>query len=129
MIVVIVAQHSRVVDQLAMTKMVQFPAIITKKYTCDVTVIVALRGWTLDTSSTALLDRILEQHTEEWMKKQLVYYGECQLYRCDFFKIILVPLFKSEGLTGQWLQGTPPVFNQPIPMETIPCARYESLVS
>jgi len=64
--------------------MVQFPAIITKKYTCDVAVIVALRGWTLGNSSTALRDRILEQHTEEWMKKQLAYYGECQLYRCDF---------------------------------------------
>jgi len=67
--------------------MVQFPAIITKKYTCDMAVIdVAMRGRTLGNSSTALWDRILEQHTEEWMKKQLVYYGECQLYR---FAILL----------------------------------------
>jgi len=33
----------------------------------------------------------------------------------------------SQGLTGQWLQGSP-VFDQPIPMETIPCTKYESLV-
>jgi len=49
--------------------MVQFSAIVTKKYTCDVAVIVAMRGRTLGNSSTALWDRILEQYTEEWMKK------------------------------------------------------------
>ena len=72
-----------------MAKMVQFPAIITKKYTCDVAVIVALRDGTLGNSLTALQDRILEQHTEEWMKKQLLYYGDCQLYRCNSFYFFL----------------------------------------
>ena len=40
---------------------VEFPANITKIYSCGTCVIVALRGWTIDNSPTPLCDRVMEE--------------------------------------------------------------------
>ena len=46
---------------------------------CHVSVVTSLRSWTLGNSLTALRNTIHEQHTtEEWLKRQLLYYGDCQ---------------------------------------------------
>ena len=68
-------------SQLSTRRISQFPAILTKKRACDVSVVACLRDRTLGNSSTALYNRVQEQHTEEWMKRAVMYYADCEEYR------------------------------------------------
>ena len=58
-----------------------FPAILTRKYACDLSIIGLLRGRTLGNSPTALRNGILEVHSEEWLKKQLSYMSDCERHK------------------------------------------------
>lgn len=58
-----------------------FPAILTRKYACDLSIITMLRGRTLGNSPTALRNGVLEVHSEQWLKKQLSYMSDCERHR------------------------------------------------
>ena len=59
----------------------QFPVIVTLKYACDVSVAMLLRGRTLGNSPTALRNRIMEVHSEEWLKRNMVFMTHCCRHR------------------------------------------------
>ena len=70
-----------ILNQLTESRLGLFPAILTRKYACDVAVVSLLRGRTLGNSPTALRNAIMEVHSEEWMRKQLRYLDDWQRYR------------------------------------------------
>ena len=70
-----------VMSQLRDSIKAYFPAILTRKYACDLSVITMLRGRTLGNSPTALQNGILEVHSEHWLKKQLSYMSDCECHR------------------------------------------------
>ena len=69
------------VSNLCWFRLALFPAILTYKYACNMTMVSFLRGWMLGNSPTALQNAILEMHSEEWMRKQLRYLDDWQQYR------------------------------------------------
>ena len=60
-----------------------FPAILTRKYGYDLSIIILLRGRTLGNSPIALRNGVLEVHSEYWLnsKKQLSYISDCERHR------------------------------------------------
>ena len=73
--------YCSILNQLTESRLALFPAILTRKCTCDVAVVSLLRGRTLGNSPTALRNAILEIHSEEWMRKQLRYLDDWRRYR------------------------------------------------
>jgi len=67
-------------NQLVDAKRAHFPAVLTYKKACDWSVIIMLRGHTLGNSSFALCNGILEIHSEEWLKKNLIYLSNCKAH-------------------------------------------------
>ena len=68
-------------QQLTVDVRSRFPAVLTRKYGCDVAVVGLLRARTLGNSPTALCHNLHEVHSEEWMRKQLSYLGDCERHR------------------------------------------------
>ena len=73
--------ENRIMNQLVDAKRAHFPAVLTYKKACDRSVITMLRGRTLGNSSSALRNGILEIHSEEWLKKKLIYLSDCKAHR------------------------------------------------
>ena len=71
---------NRMLSQLTEDVRMQFPAILTHKYTCDLAIIALLRSRTLGNSPT-LRNNIREIHFGEWLKKQLVYMSACERHK------------------------------------------------
>lgn len=76
-----------------------FPAVLTRKYTCDRSVLSFLRARTLSNSPTALCHNIHEARSQEWMSRQLSYLSDCQLQKqkviiCIFSTTDINYLFK-----------------------------------
>ena len=63
----------------------QFPVIRTYKYACDISLVMLLRGRTLGNSPTALRNRIMEVHSEEWLKRNMVFMTHCCRHRYYYF--------------------------------------------
>ena len=76
-----IAWDHRIVQQLGDGTRSQFPAVLTRKYACDKTVVSFLRPRSLGNSSTALCNNIHEAHSEMWLHQQLSYLSDCQLYK------------------------------------------------
>ena len=68
-------------NQLVDAKRAHFPAVLTYKKACDWSVITMLRERTLGNSSSALRNGILEVHTEEWLRRNLIYLNDCKAHR------------------------------------------------
>lgn len=68
-------------SQLVDAKRAHFPAVLTYKKACDRSVITMLRGRTLGNSSSALRNGIMEIHSEEWLRKNLMYLNDCKAHR------------------------------------------------
>ena len=68
-------------NQLTSDVCAWFPAVLTYKCACDQAVVTLFRARTLGNSSTALRNNILEVHSEEWLKKQLSYLGDCHRHK------------------------------------------------
>ena len=68
-------------QQLTVDVRSHFPAVLTRKYGCDMAVVGLLRARTLGNSPTALCHNLHEVHSEEWMRKQLSYLGDCERQR------------------------------------------------
>lgn len=71
-----------------------FPVLLTWKYACDRSVVSLLRARTLGNTPTALQNNLKELHSEEWLRKQLVYLTDCQRHRrCVDSMKLLVPTY------------------------------------
>ena len=76
-----ISWDSRILKQLPDSVQARFPVVLTYKYACDRAVIALLRARTLGNSPSALQRNILEVHSQEWLKKQLMYLGDCCRHR------------------------------------------------
>ena len=70
-----------ILSQLTESRLAQFPAILTRKCACDMAVVSLLRGQTSGNSPSALRNALQEIHSEEWMRKQVMYCDDWQRYR------------------------------------------------
>ena len=59
----------------------QFPAILTYRYACDVRVIRLLRQRGLGNSLTQLQRKLTEQHSERWLVRMIQYLNDCKHFR------------------------------------------------
>ena len=78
---VFLSWDSRMLAQLADGIRSRFPAILTHKYACDISVVTLFRACTLGNSPHALCNNILEVHSEEWLRKQLQYLSDCTRHK------------------------------------------------
>ena len=76
-----ISWDNRMLQQLTVDVRSRFPAVLTRKYGCDMAVVGLLRARTLGNSPTALCHNLHEVHSEEWMRKQLSYLGDCEHHR------------------------------------------------
>ena len=76
-----ISWDNRMLQQLTVDVRSRFPAVLTRKYGCDMAVVGLLRARTLGNSPTALCHNLHEVHSEEWMRKQLSYLGDCERHR------------------------------------------------
>ena len=59
----------------------QFPTILTYRYTCDVRDIRLLRQRDLGNSATQLQRKLPEQHSERWLVRTIKYLNDCKHFR------------------------------------------------
>lgn len=72
---------SRILSQLSDGVKAHFPVILTRMYACDISVISLLRSRTLGNSPSAFRNSLLEVHSEEWLRRQLVYLQDCKRHK------------------------------------------------
>ena len=71
----------RMVDMVPEGTREIFPAVLTRKYACDRAVVGLMKARTLGNSSTALRNNLLEQHSDEWLRQELLYLSCCQRHK------------------------------------------------
>ena len=73
------AWDRRIMDQMTDSFRLYFPAVLTRKYACDISVTSLLWSRTNGNSPTALRNKIKELHSEQWLTRQLRYFADCDL--------------------------------------------------
>lgn len=76
-----IAWDQRMLDQLSDGQRSKFPAVLTRKYACDRSVVSLLRARTLGNSSTALANNVHELHTNEWLLRHTAYLSDCKRHK------------------------------------------------
>ena len=85
-----------IVNQLDMGHKLQFPAILTYRYACDVRVIRLLRQRALGNSATQLQRKLTEQHSERWLVRTIQYLNDCKHFRdASSIGLITCPKFQD----------------------------------
>lgn len=79
--VTIQAWDDQLLKQLISDVRAWFPAMLTRKYACDLSVVTLFRARTLGNSSMALTNSFLEVHSEEWLRRNLAYLGDCHRHK------------------------------------------------
>ena len=79
-----ISWDERMLKQLVDGVRGRFPAILTRKYAADKAVVSLLRARTLGNSPTALANNLKETHSEEWLKKTLSYFSDCEHHKNAF---------------------------------------------
>lgn len=64
-----------------MVHRLQFPALQTYHYACDVRVIRILHQRGLGNSATQLQKKLTEQHSQKWLARTIQYLNDCQYFR------------------------------------------------
>ncbi|CAL8240335.1 unnamed protein product [Merluccius merluccius] len=72
-----ISTSKTILDQLDLAHKQEFRLILTKRYACDMRVIRFLRERTLGNSPTRLVRQLMENHSEEWLKRLSRYLGAC----------------------------------------------------
>ena len=93
-----ISWDNRMLQQLTVDVRSRFPAVLTRKYGCDISVVGLLRARTLGNSPTALCHNLHEVHSEEWMRKQLSYLGDCRVPQVCNIHILHVPIYISYSI-------------------------------
>ncbi|KAH3826054.1 hypothetical protein DPMN_127943 [Dreissena polymorpha] len=65
-------------DQLDAYHRQLFPVLLTYKYACDITVVTLMRTRGLSNSAAQLRGKLVEEHSQEWMRKAGHYLGDCE---------------------------------------------------
>ena len=107
------AWDERILNQLPCSLRAHFPAVLTWKYACDQAVVTLFCARTLGNSPTALRNNLMEVHSEEWLRKQLVYLGRlCSPQVYCLLKYIIIqannpacPGLTKNYFTIQLIQG------------------------
>lgn len=73
-----ISNNSLLMEQIPNHLFIRFPAVVTRKYACDKSVVSLMRSRTLGNSPTALCNSIRERHTEEWMSRSVAYLSDCE---------------------------------------------------
>lgn len=76
-----ISWSQEILHQLDPAHRLQFPAVLTYKGACDISVITLLRSRTLGNSPSLLHHSIHEMHSEAWLKQVLLYLADCQRHR------------------------------------------------
>lgn len=98
-----ICHDSRLMDQLPEAIRVRFPAILTRKFACNRSVVKLMRARTLGNSSTAICNVINELQTEEWMERTIAYLSDCERHRKSREHMLQIPSIYDE----------PPAFKSP----------------
>lgn len=82
-------------EQMVAGMRARFPAVLTWKYAADEAVISLLRARTLGNSPTAMANNIREAHSQDWLKRALIYLDECARHKrsAQAFKV-QVPTYR-----------------------------------
>ncbi len=99
--------NHRMLEQLSAGIRAYFPAVLTRKYACDQSVITMLRSRTLGNSPTALCNNVMEVHSEEWTRRVINYLSDCNRHR--------------KGMTQ--MGCSVPVYKEPSPFPPFPKAK------
>ncbi len=78
---IIQCNFTRILAQLSDGLKAHFPVVMTRVYACDISVISLLRGRTLGNSPSAFRNNLQEVHSEEWLRKQLIYLQDCKRHK------------------------------------------------
>ena len=97
-----------IIAQLDISHRLQFPAILTYKYGCDIRVVRLLRERGLGNSSTMIRKKMTEEHGEAWMQSVTHYLGDCSK-------------FKKASMTGLVCEIQ---FQEPPPQPVLPQAAW-----
>ena len=103
-----IAWDHRMLAQLSDGVRARLPVILTRKYVCDQAVVTLLKDRTLGNSSSAIRNKLLEVHSEEWLRKQVCYLSDCQQHSRGLMDLHLpVPAYKEASPfpsfpTHQW---------------------------
>lgn len=107
-----ISYDSSLIDQLPVALKVRFPVVLTRKFSCDQSVVALIRARTLGNSSTAVCHDVKELHTEEWMRCTVSYLSDCNRHKKarEFMKLEAVsyehpPELKSVP-TQKWFLAT-----------------------
>ena len=73
--------NQRMLDQLADGVRAHFPVVLIYKYACDQAIISPLRARRIGNSPTALCQNLQELHSDEWLRKKLIYLTDCQCHQ------------------------------------------------
>ena len=85
-------------DELPYGVRAKFPAVLTYKYACDQAVVSMLRSRTLGNSPTALQNKFVELHSEEWIRKQAMYLHDCLLQENGLRMLRQpIPVYENSG--------------------------------
>ncbi len=68
-------------EQLTDSFKSHFPAVLTRKYACDNTIVSMLRMRTQGNSSTAQRNKIKELHSDDWLSRNLRYMSDCNRHK------------------------------------------------
>ncbi|XP_064391951.1 uncharacterized protein LOC135339658 isoform X4 [Halichondria panicea] len=98
------AWDHRILDQLDEGLRSHFPAVLTRQYGCDKSVITLLRSRTLGNSPSALRNKVWEVHSDHFLAQQLRYLSDCKRHRdgigqhtthCQYIEPPSLPPFPS----------------------------------
>ena len=79
-----ISWDDQMLQQLTTNVQSQFPAVLKRKYACDMAVVTLFRARTLGNSPTALSNNLHEVHSEDWMTWQLSYLGDCMRHKEEY---------------------------------------------
>eukprot|EP00057_Strongylocentrotus_purpuratus_P014295 XP_011668769.1 PREDICTED: uncharacterized protein LOC105440394 [Strongylocentrotus purpuratus] len=103
-----ISWSNEILKQLDVGHRVQFPAVLTYPYTCDLRVVRLLRMRGVGNSSHLLRRKLVEQHSEAWLHKTACYLTDCQTFHQA----------SSRGLVNR------PTFEKPVEMPKLPTAAW-----
>ena len=76
-----ISRDNRILQQLSDGVRTRYPAILTHKFACDISIATLMRARTLGNSTSAMQNNIRELHSEAWCRRLLWYLADCDRHR------------------------------------------------
>lgn len=107
-----ISYDSRLLGQLPDAIKMRFPIVLTRKFACDQAVVALMRARTMGNSPTAVFNDVWELHSEEWIRRTIMYLDDCKRHKKTQSDMNLpvrsyenVPTLKSTP-TQKWFLAT-----------------------